>query len=155
MWPSLRAASSTGEGPRLLRNDELAQIAGRAGRHMRDGTFGVTADCPVLDEETVEAIEEHRFEPVRALQWRSEALDFASLPAHRSTPSTDYRTAPDLQRARPGDDEDAFHRLTARSEIRERAKGGAALKLLWDVCQIPDFRKVAIDEHAAHYRRGL
>lgn len=132
---------------RTLRNDELAQIAGRAGRHMRDGTFGVTADCPPFDEEVIKAIEEHQFEPVRMMQWRSEALDFSSL--HAFQRSLD-RPAPrlELQRARPGDDEAAFVRLSALDEIKDIARGGAALALLWDVCQIPDFRKVAADQHA-------
>lgn len=136
-----------GRAPRLLRNDELAQVAGRAGRHMRDGTFGVTADCPLFDEAVVEAIEEHRFEPVRKLQWRSEALDFGSLPSLiNSLAKQPHR--PDLQRARPSDDENAFNLLIKNPDIRERAKGGAALKMLWEVCQIPDFRKVALEEHA-------
>lgn len=136
-----------GRHMRPLRTDELAQVAGRAGRHLRDGSFGVTSDCHPFDDETVEAIEEHRFEPARALQWRTEALDFANLPAllHSLNRQPDR---PMLQRARAGDDEDALARLTRESEIVDRAKGGAALRLLWDVCQVPDFRKVAPDEHA-------
>src|SRR3954462_7739204 len=55
---------------RPLRDVELAQIAGRAGRHMNDGTFGTTIDVGGLDEDTVEAIENHRFDPLRDLQWR-------------------------------------------------------------------------------------
>ena len=136
-----------GRGFRLLRNDETAQIAGRAGRHLRDGTFGVTADCPLFDEETVEAIENHRFDPLHALQWRSERLEFASLPALMNSLSVSSPRA-ELHRARPGDDEEALSRLSRMEEIRALASGGAALKTLWDVCQIPDFQKVSYDEHA-------
>ena len=66
---------------RGLRDVEIAQIAGRAGRHMNDGTFGTTIDVGGLDEETVEAIENHRFDPLRDLQWRNAELDFRSIPA--------------------------------------------------------------------------
>ena len=64
---------------RKLYNPELAQIAGRAGRYMRDGTFGTTGRCPPFDAETVEALENHTFDPVRILQWRNPDLDFSSL----------------------------------------------------------------------------
>ena len=136
-----------GRRPRNLNPSELAQIAGRAGRHVRDGSFGVTADCPAFDEELVTAIEDHQFDPVKALMWRSEQIDFSSLPALRRSldkpPPRDY-----FMRARQADDEDALHRLAARENIRDMAKGGAALGLLWDICQIPDFRKTGGDQHA-------
>src|SRR5690349_9943082 len=66
---------------RPLRPQELAQIAGRAGRHMNDGTFGVTAEAEAFDGETVEAIENHRFDPVRVAQWRNPNLNFSSIAA--------------------------------------------------------------------------
>jgi ATP-dependent RNA helicase SUPV3L1/SUV3 len=132
---------------RDLRPDELAQIAGRAGRHIRDGTFGVTGDCPLLDDETVEAIENHEFLPVTALQWRSEALDFSSIDALTATLAV-QPTRPELQRARLADDEDAFNRLIADPELRGLAEGAGRLELLWRVCETPDFRKVSPDAHA-------
>ncbi len=136
-----------GRRPRNLNPSELAQIAGRAGRHVRDGTFGVTADCPAFDEELVTAIEDHQFDPVKALMWRSEQVDFSSLSALRRSldkpPPRDY-----FMRSRREDDEDALHRLAAHDDIRHMAKGGAALGLLWDICQIPDFRKTGGDQHA-------
>ena len=64
---------------RKLYPAELGQIAGRAGRHMRDGTFGTTARCPPFDAETVEALENHAFDPQRVLQWRNPDLDFSSI----------------------------------------------------------------------------
>src|SRR4029079_4389802 len=64
---------------RKLNPSELAQIAGRAGRHMRDGTFGNTRRCPPFDTDLVYALESHSFDAVRALQWRNSALDFSSL----------------------------------------------------------------------------
>ncbi|MEQ8178902.1 MAG: helicase-related protein [Amphiplicatus sp.] len=136
-----------GRSRRALRNDELAQVAGRAGRNMRDGTFGVTGQCPAFDEDVVSAIEDHQFDPVTALQWRTEALDFSSI--HALTHSL-AKTPPrmELQRARQGDDEAALFRLIADEDIKDIARGGAALSLLWSVCETPDFRKVAPDAHA-------
>lgn len=136
-----------GRRPRNLTPSEMAQIAGRAGRHIRDGTFGVTADCPALDEELVQAIEDHDFEPIRALMWRSERIDFSSLPAltrslERPPPHALF------VRSHREDDEDALRRLSANEKIRDIAHGGAALATLWDFCQIPDFRKLGGDQHA-------
>ncbi|MEO0400372.1 MAG: helicase-related protein [Pseudomonadota bacterium] len=136
-----------GKSVRDLSPAELAQIAGRAGRHTRDGAFGVTADCAAFDDETVEAIENHSFAAVDALQWRSERLDFSSFSALRVAldrpPPNDL-----LRRCRPAEDELALSRLGTFVDVKERASGGAALALLWDVCQIPDFRKSAFDQHA-------
>ena len=136
-----------GRRPRNLTPSELAQIAGRAGRHIRDGTFGVTADCPDFDADIVTAIEDHKFDPVAALMWRSEVIDLSSLPAlfkslERPPPREFF------VRSRREDDEDALNRLAAREDIRDMAKGGAALGVLWDICQIPDFRKVGGDQHS-------
>ncbi|WP_425409283.1 helicase-related protein [Hyphococcus sp.] len=136
-----------GRRPRHLTSAEMAQIAGRAGRHVNDGTFGVTADCPSFDEDLVEAIENHEFDPVKALMWRSEKIDFSSLPALlRSLDRPPPRDV--FIRSRREDDEDALARLAARDDIRDMAKGGAALATLWDICQVPDFRKVGGDQHA-------
>ncbi|MEZ5916291.1 MAG: helicase-related protein [Parvularculaceae bacterium] len=135
-----------GRGFRDLKPQELAQIAGRAGRHITDGGFGETTDCRAFDEADIAAIEEHRFDPVERLQWRSDDLDFGSIHALRLSLE---RASPreDLQRARADEDETAFARLASYQEIRERAAGVAATALLWDVCQVPDFRKVALDQH--------
>jgi len=136
-----------GRYSRPLTPAEMAQIAGRAGRHIRDGSFGVTADCPPLDEGLVDAIENNHFEPIRALQWRSEQIDLSSLPALMHSLGRPSER-PELIRTQRASDEDALHRVIKRSDIRDMAKGGAALTLLWDICQIPDFRKVAMDQHA-------
>src|SRR6202008_2551713 len=77
--PALRKYD--GRQLRPLRDVEIAQIAGRAGRYMNDGTFGTPIDVGGLDEETVEAIENHRFGPLRDLQWRNSVLDFRSVSA--------------------------------------------------------------------------
>ncbi|MEK7264486.1 MAG: helicase-related protein [Pseudomonadota bacterium] len=135
-----------GRGFRDLKPAELAQVAGRAGRHIRNGAFGVTADCAPFEEDVVAAIENHTFDPVEALQWRSDALDFSSIAALRA--SLDQRSPrPDLHRARADDDELALAGLSADEALRERTRGRAATELLWQVCQVPDFRKVSADQH--------
>src|SRR5438067_136369 len=59
---------------RNLNPAELAQIAGRAGRYLNDGTFGVTGEAEPFEAEVVDRIENHHFEPVRMLQWRNRDL---------------------------------------------------------------------------------
>jgi ATP-dependent RNA helicase SUPV3L1/SUV3 len=133
---------------RRLHDVEIAQIAGRAGRHMNDGTFGTTIDVGGLDEETVEAVENHRFDPLRDLQWRNTALDFRSaqaLLASLNVPAPH----PVLQRVREQDDQLALQTLSQHSEFLPRLHAPARVKLLWDVCQVPDFRKTMTEEHIA------
>jgi ATP-dependent RNA helicase SUPV3L1/SUV3 len=133
---------------RGLRDVEIAQIAGRAGRHMNDGTFGTTIDVGGLDEETVEAIENHRFDPLRDLQWRNTDLDFRSVPALvGSLNAPPPHTA--LQRVREQDDQLALQTLSQQSEFMPRLHAPRRVKLLWEVCQVPDFRKTMTEEHTA------
>lgn len=141
-----------GRKHRRLEPQELAQIAGRAGRYTNDGTFGVTGDCRPLDPELVEAIEEHRFRPVNALQWRNSALNFANPDALLK--SLDMPSPMmGLQRTREAEDVAALRMLSRDPDIQMVAKGGAETRLLWDVCQIPDFRKTMMSEHVDLLRR--
>jgi ATP-dependent RNA helicase SUPV3L1/SUV3 len=101
---------------RHLNPGELAQVAGRAGRHMRDGTFGVTGRVSPLADELVERIESHEFEPVKMLQWRSKALDFSSVRALCA--SLDAAPVLDgLTRALPAVDRQALDHLLRDDEI--------------------------------------
>jgi len=104
---------------RPLRDVEIAQIAGRAGRHMNDGTFGTTIDVGGLDEETVEAIENHRFDPLRDLQWRNAELDFRSVAALLGSLNQPPPHAA-LQRVREQDDQLALQTLSQHSEFLPR-----------------------------------
>ena len=135
-----------GRGSRPLRAVELAQIAGRAGRHMNDGTFGTTADVSGLEPEIVEAIENHRFDPLRDVQWRNSDLDFRTVPALIAS----LNVAPDhatLQRVREQDDQLALQTLAAQSDFLPRMRTPQRVRLLWEVCQVPDFRKTMTEEH--------
>ncbi|HQT64082.1 MAG: DNA helicase [Acidocella sp. 20-57-95] len=136
-----------GHRPRLLLAPEVAQIAGRAGRGMRDGTFGVTANCPPLADELVNAVESHAFEPLEQLCWRNSDLDFAST----DTLLASLMAPPPVQglvRGQDATDAMTLATLSMDPDIRRAAQGRIATKMLWDACQIPDFRKLANDWHA-------
>lgn len=137
-----------GRHPRRLIPAEIAQIAGRAGRHTTNGTFGVTGEASPIDDETAISVMEHRFQPVTALEWRNAALDFGTVPALIQSLDAPSPT-PGLRRAREADDLVALRTLWADPEIHDIARGGPAVRRLWDCCQLPDFRKVAPAEHAA------
>ncbi len=137
-----------GRRQRRLAASELAQIAGRAGRYTTDGSFGVTGEAGALEPEVAAAIEGHRFSPLGRLQWRSDALDFASpeaLIASLEAPSE----REGLVRARESDDLATLRALVDMPALRGRVENPRDVRLLWDVCQVPDFRKVSPGEHAA------
>ncbi len=136
-----------GRVPRPLEAAELAQIAGRAGRHMNDGTFGTTGDLDGLDPKLVEAVENHRFPPLKRLWWRNSDLRFTSLDALAASLDR-LPDRPGLVRAREADDHLALAALRRDATIAERAVGPDMVKLLWQVCQIPDFRKGLAESHS-------
>ncbi len=126
---------------------ELAQIAGRAGRHMNDGTFGVTGEAEPFDANIIEQLEQHQFEPVRMLQWRNRQLDFSSLEA--LTESLGQAPAmPGLTRTVRGDDTAALEFLSRDPDVLREAATEEAVHTLWDVCQIPDYRNITGGDHA-------
>ena len=136
-----------GHSFRNLTPGEVGQIAGRAGRHMNDGTFGVTGNCDPFDSDLVERLETHTFDPVRVLQWRNRTLDFGSLDRLRDS----LREIPNshrLARARMADDVIALETLANDREIARLASGTQAVSRLWEVCQVPDYRKISSQNHA-------
>jgi ATP-dependent RNA helicase SUPV3L1/SUV3 len=141
-----RLVKFDGHAPRRLRPTEIAQIAGRAGRHMTDGTFGTTGDLNGLDEQTVEAVESHHFETLKSVMWRNTDLRFESPGMLLKTLEV-RAPLPELIRARDADDHLALATLARDPEIARLATNRDAVRLLWDVCQIPDFRKVLSDAH--------
>ncbi|AEI65679.1 helicase-related protein [Corallococcus macrosporus] len=140
-----------GADQRELYPDELAQIAGRAGRHLNDGSFGTLNTLPELPPRVVSAIETHRFPAVRSLIWRNSALDFSSPEALLDS----LARAPGHSafiRVERADDFDALKDLSRVPAIQELARGPAMVELLWQVCQIPDFRKGLFGQHVALLR---
>ncbi|WP_425092094.1 helicase-related protein [Tropicimonas sp. S265A] len=141
-----------GRRMRPLAPNELAQIAGRAGRYMTPGTFGVTGEAPVLDDEVVDAIEQSRFTPIRKLQWRNHELQFSRIDrliaSLEAAPQDDW-----LARAREADDLAALKRLSAQAEVAARLSDARDVMLLWDICRVPDFRGISAEEHAGLLER--
>ena len=136
-----------GHSHRNLTASEIGQIAGRAGRHMNDGTFGVTGGADSLDSDLVERLETHSFDSVRVLQWRNRKLDFRTLERlHESLREMPRETR--LARARTADDVAALEALSTDRELVALCTTPAAVEKLWDVCQIPDYRKISGQSHA-------
>ena len=132
---------------RNLTAAELGQISGRAGRYMNDGTFGLTADAGSIDADTIERLEDHHFEPLRVLQWRNRNLNFGSvdrlLGSLNALPNREG-----LARTRPGADIETLSLVARDPDIIERASGRDSVELLWETCQLPDYRNITGTEHA-------
>src|ERR1700759_3385577 len=132
---------------RRLNPAEFAQIAARAGRATRDGTFGTTGRCAPFEPELVNALQNHAFDTVKVLQWRNAKLDFSSLgslqvsllqpPAHET-----------LTRAPVAEDQRVLDHAARDGEVRDFAHGADAVERLWEACQIPDYRKLSPAAHA-------
>ncbi len=135
-----------GSDVRELEDSELAQIAGRAGRWIENGTFGTLAPLD-LPPARARAIEDHRFESVRRVRWRNDRLDFASIEALRASLSQKPARGV-LEASGEIDDARVLRLLARREEIVKAARGEERVRLLWDVCTVPDFRKLLIETHA-------
>ncbi len=132
---------------RKLSPSELAQIAGRAGRAQRDGTFGTTGRCPPFENELVQALESHTFEPVKLVQWRNTDLDFSSIGALQATLAV-APTETALARAPTAEDILVLDHASREDDVRAWTTKPADVERLWEVCQVPDYRKIAPANHA-------
>ncbi|MGZ3216405.1 helicase-related protein [Paracoccus sp. T5] len=136
-----------GRRVRPLFPHEMGQIAGRAGRHTESGTFGVTGEAQILDEGLIDALENHRFAPIQRLTWRNTRLEFGTM--DRLVESLEAGSGHELLgRGREADDLGALKLLREMPEIRDRVQGGKDVRLLWDICRVPDFRGISHMEHA-------
>ena len=138
---------------RDLRASEAAQIAGRAGRYKKDGTFTTLGgETAALDPRMIAQIEDHQFEPVKTLYWRNHRLDFSSIP--RLLRSLDMPAVTDgLHRVRGALDREALQALSHDDAVTGRTNDKATVERLWNVCQIPDFRKLSHEDHFNVLRR--
>ncbi len=136
-----------GENFRKLYPHELAQIAGRAGRYQRDGTFGVTGQANEIDHEVIARIEDHRFIPLNSAKWRNKNLNFSSvnklIESLKAIPNKI-----ELGISRQADDLRALIRLSQDKEILENANSKKSIQTLWETSQIPDFRNISEGEHS-------
>ncbi len=132
---------------RNLNPGELGQVAGRAGRYMNDGTFGVTADAEPFDQEMIDRLENHNFDSVRMLQWRNRNLDFRTMDGLRKSLGTLPKTE-GLTRAQDAPDVRALEAMCRDSSILGLIKTPKQVSRTWEVCQIPDYRNISPAEHA-------
>lgn len=135
-----------GRERRPLERAELAQIAGRAGRYTRDGGFGTLRPLTGLSPDTAEAIEHHRFTPLHRLVWRNRDLSFDSVPALIESLRLRPRRS-SLRLVERADDYEALMQLWRLDAVQQRARTPEAIALLWEVCRIPDYRKLLLDSH--------
>ena len=131
---------------RNLKSHEIAQIAGRAGRYKNDGTFGYTKEAGVLDPIIIQSIENHSFEQIQKIYWRNSNLDFNSVEALLSSlkkfPIKNY-----FIHKKNALDEMNFRNLIDDIEVRSKLNNNINVKLIWEICQIPDFEKVFNDNY--------
>ena len=136
-----------GHEARDLQITELAQIAGRAGRHLKNGAFGTFGERLRLPPNVERAIEDHRFPSERRLVWRNPALDFSSPKALLESLLLPPKIR-SLRLVSDAEDTKTLSKLLEKPAVIERLRSEADLRLLWDVCQVPDYRKLLLDEHA-------
>ena len=143
-----------GHRQRRLTVSEMAQIAGRAGRHQRDGTFGALVDegPGAFTPEEIFAIEEHRFPPLEHLYWRQGEPDYSSIAA--LIDSLEARPTHRILRAAPQSvDLAVLKRMAQEDWVRDRTRSPAMVARLWAACGLPDFRKLGVDPHTRFVER--
>jgi ATP-dependent RNA helicase SUPV3L1/SUV3 len=132
---------------RHLTPAEIGQVAGRAGRYMNDGTFGVSGEAEPFEQDVIDRLENHNFDSVRVLQWRNRELDFRSLDVLRKSlgilPKQDG-----LTRAQNASDVDALESLCRDDSLRNLIVSAKDVERAWEACQIPDYRNISPAEHA-------
>ncbi|MEE2934195.1 MAG: helicase-related protein [Pseudomonadota bacterium] len=135
-----------GKRMRQLSPAEIGQVAGRAGRYMNDGTFGVTNDIKPLAADIVDVVENHNFEALKTIFWRNSKLDYKS-PRNLLKSLEILPPRPELMPSRVAEDHEALLHLSNDTKVKKIATSPDALRRLWEVCQIPDFRKTLVDNH--------
>lgn len=136
-----------GQQMRPLSPGELAQIAGRAGRHTQDGSFGTLEPCPRLPEGLARQIELHHLPAERCAEWRNSNLQFESLQSLLESLAQKPKH-PRLRLVASPLDMLALHNLSQRPHVRSLATSEHEVELLWQVCQVPDYRKLLPEAHA-------
>ena len=135
-----------GKKLRRLNLSEIGQIAGRAGRYLNDGGFGITGDCKEISPEEVELLENHKFEEIRTLFWRNSNLNFNNpislIKSLEEKPQVEW-----LRKIHECEDEKALKYFLKDQKILNKEFDKKTLMLLWECCQIPDFVKKTYGNH--------
>ena len=135
-----------GKKIRSLRNTEIGQISGRAGRYKNNGSFGITGNCEVLSSEQIEKLENHKFDSVINIYWRNSDLDFSNISSFIKS-INQIPPIPSLVRNRELIDENIFRFLVSENSILQFTDSKDYISILWECCQIPDFTKSSYNEH--------
>ena len=135
-----------GKQIRNLRDSEIGQISGRAGRYMNDGSFGTTGECEKLTDEQIEKIENHKFDNIQNIFWRNTNLDFTSS-LNLINSLNEKPENKNLVRNKDLIDESTFRYLISEKPNLNFRNNNHFVKLLWECCQIPDFTKSSYNEH--------
>ncbi len=135
-----------GKKLRRLKVSEISQIAGRAGRYLNDGAFGITGDCGEISAEEIELLENHKIEEIHTIFWRNPKLDFKNgerlIKSLEEKPSKGW-----LRKISECEDEKVLKYILKDTEKLEIFNNENELKLLWECCQIPDFVKKTYGNH--------
>ena len=135
-----------GKKLRKLNLSEIGQIAGRAGRYLNDGSFGITGDCKELKAEEVDLLENHKFEEIRTLFWRNSNINFNNpyslIKSLEEKPQREW-----LRKIHECEDEKALKYFLRDKNLENINFDSESLKLLWECCQIPDFVKKTYGNH--------
>ena len=135
-----------GKKLRKLNLSEIGQIAGRAGRYLNDGNFGITGDCKELSAEEVDLLENHKFEEIKTLFWRNSNLNFNNpyslIKSLEEKPNKDW-----LRKIHECEDEKTFKFFLRDKNLKNIEFNSNTLKLLWECCQIPNFVKKTYGNH--------
>ncbi len=135
-----------GKKSRRLNLSEIGQIAGRAGRYLNNGSFGITGQCKQINAEDVDLIENHKFEEITSIYWRNSNLNF-------NNPNTLLKSLEEkpnkywLRKINECEDEKALKFFLKEKNFQNSELDGKKLSLLWECCQIPDFVKKAYGNH--------
>jgi len=131
---------------RRLNMSEIGQIAGRAGRYLNDGNFGITGDCKEISAEEVELLENHKFEEIKMLFWRNSNLNFNNalslIKSLEEKPNRDW-----LRKIHECGDEKLLKYFLKDMDGHNIKNNQETLELLWECCQIPDFVKKTYGNH--------
>jgi len=141
-----------GKKIRKLNLAEIGQIAGRAGRYLNDGSFGITGDCSEINSEEVELLENHKFDETHTIYWRNSNLNFnngdALIKSLDEKPNQSW-----LKRINECEDEKVLKYILKDTENLKISNNEKELRLLWECCQIPDFVKKNYGHHIEVVRK--
>ena len=135
-----------GKKTRKLNLSEISQIAGRAGRHINDGSFGITGQCEKLSSDEIEKLEKHELNKINVINWRNSKLNFNSI--NDLISSLNVKSNSEfLRRINDCEDEKVLKFLIKNNNIKKNENSKEYLQTLWECCQIPDFSKKAYGNH--------